>query len=138
MTAVTLANAMLNLRADPSQRVLLPFLTAATPVLAREGTEVLFVGNVWPSPFTGPGRSQSITCQVRYPPAQNELLLACLDLLERAHDQADPRLILRTHVGIIPGLSPALTVVIRDGAPVPSIEAPDLFDLAFTAIVVAP
>lgn len=136
MTAVLLGKADLALFTDPvNHRVIIPHLTAATPDRTYAGTTVLFEGDLYGTPFRGPGRAKSWPLTARYKANEQDQLVALIALLDLAADSADSRLLLRTHYGQVDGLDEATAVVVFGVQPQPQMGL--FFDVQFTAQAVA-
>lgn len=138
MSTVDLGRADLALFSDPvATRVVIPALTAIPARRSRAGTLVQFEGDKFPTGFRGTARSWTFDLTCRFTADQHAELLALLTLIdETAPDSPDSRLLLRTHLGLAPGLNSTVAVQVFDVAPTPAADGPGVFDVQFTATVV--
>jgi hypothetical protein len=135
MVAVDLGRAEVALFSDPSMRVAIPHLVAMPRRRTTFGTTVLFAGDTYPTPFRGEGRTQTFDLTCRYGRDDHPDMLALLTLLDvTAPGSPDSRLLLRTHIGLVPGLDVAVGVVVFDVAETPA--GAGVVDVTFTATVV--
>lgn len=125
MARLDLGRADIALLANPSgTRVVIPSLAALSAPFSQEKAFVRFAGDRYPTAFYGEGRSASFALTCNFPRKLHTELDAFLTLLrDTAPAAADSRLLLRTHVGLAPGLNDAVAVEV-DGDVVPSWTAP--------------
>jgi hypothetical protein len=135
---VNLGHADIALFSDPMVRVQIPYLTAAPRKISRAGTFVTFEGDAYPTAFRGTAREQSFDMAARFGPADQVSLVALIELIdETAPNSADSRLLLRTHVGSTAGIDPVVAVQVFELTVTPVADGPGVFDVNFTATVVA-
>lgn len=136
MAVVTLDRADLALFSDPaSTRVVIPRLTGMPQRRGRAGTTVRFEGDTDPTAFRGEGRTRTYDLTCRYAPDEHEQMAVLLELIDEVAPAAvDHRLLLRTHVGLVARLDPAVAVEVFDVNVTPG--GAGLFDVQFTAQVV--
>lgn len=115
MAGVLLERAELALWSDvAATRLLLPRVQVLTPSRRFEMALVRFEGDTDRTAFRGEGRSRSYQMTARFLEGEHSTLVALLDLFDAAHDDLDGRLLLRTHVGVVPGLNPVEAVVVSE------------------------
>lgn len=113
MAAVTLTENDIALFSDPEgTRVVIPHLTGKGPQLQAASRLEHFDGFDFPVEYRGEARSDQVTVECRWTPAQHEDLVAFLDLWETSTTAADSRFQLRTRIGSVAGLNPLEVVSI--------------------------
>lgn len=136
MARTTQGRADIALLSDPgATKVVIPFLSALSTPFGRDTTFVRFAGDTYPTAWHGEGRSAYFPLTCLFPRARHDQLDALLRLLRDVAPAApDPRLLLRTHAGLVPGLN-AASVVEVDGEVTPNWSAA-MVTVAFTVRVV--
>lgn len=125
MARLDLGRADVALLVDPDgTRVVIPYLAALSAPFGQEKAFVRFAGDRYPTAFHGEGRSASFALTCNFPRKDHAALDAFLTLLRDVAPAApDSRLLLRTHVGLAPGLNEAVAVEV-DGEVTPTWSAP--------------
>ncbi len=136
MARLDRGRADLALLRDPNgTRVVIPSLFAMATPWRQEKVFVRFDGDTFPTAFHGEGQETTFPLGCLYPRARHADLAALLHLLQvLAPASPDPRLLLRTHAGLAPGLNPAVAVEV-DGDVTPVWTAPAV-TVQFTVRVV--
>ena len=136
MVAVALAAARLSRLPDLADGLALPRLTGLERTRQRESTLVQFAGDTLPTSFRGEAGSRTWTLTCQYLDGEHAKYLALLDLLERAQDDVDDRLLLRTYVGQVAGLDGAHIVTVPEWTQTPG-DGGLTWSVTFTATAVA-
>lgn len=112
MASVDLGRADLALFSDPgSTRVIIPTLLAMSQRRSRAKAFVTFEGDEYPTAFHGTARSRAFDLTCRFSSEEHATMLALIDLVDEVSPSAgDTRLLLRTHIGLAPGLNPSVAV----------------------------
>lgn len=132
--SVVLDRARIGLWSDPSNQLKIPRLTAFPITVTFAGVTAQFVGDEFPTGFHGESTARSYALTCRYMKGEQADVAALLALFATAHAAADNRLMLRTHVGQVPGLDGCDAVQVFGVQPSPG--AGLYWDVAFTAAVV--
>ncbi len=139
MAATDHGRAILSLFADPSIQVSIPHLMAMPSTASRAKSFVRFAGDAYPTAFHGEGREGTFSLSCRYGPDEAADLLALIVLLdETAPNHPDTRLLLRTHIGLAPGLDVSVAVDVEGAVnrtPLP--EGVGVVDVSFVVRIVA-
>jgi hypothetical protein len=133
---VVLSRADLSLWSDPASTwLVIPHLTASAPQTTYDAATVQFDGDVLPTGFIGPTRSQTADLTALFTSGEHDQASALLDLFRVAMASPDPRLMLRRADWEVADESSFGAVVVSAWKPTPS--AGMVKTVEFTATYVA-
>lgn len=137
MASVALGRADLALFSEPgTTRVVIPTLYAMAQRRGRARAFVQFEGDDYPTAFHGTSRTRAFDLTCRFASDEHAEMLALLDLVdETAPGSPDPRLLLRTHIGLAAGLNPSVAVELTSEVTESPLGA-GVFDVVFSVQVV--
>lgn len=121
MATTVLGRADLAMLADPTRFVIIPHLTAMDLTLGFSGSSVRFAGDTWPTAFAGEGRTATFSLTARFGKHNQGQAASLVALVEAAASSHDPRLFLRSHWALVPGLDAACAVLISEVRPKPAV-----------------